>query len=91
VPFTPATNTPAPIRHRHADFFPEHPRVATPGEPTAVGNLHTAAALPVFLGLPAVALAGAWSFRRHGQPGWAAYSAATAPEVIWLTVGLLKP
>jgi hypothetical protein len=55
---------------------------ATPAPATTVGKLHTAAAVPVFLGLPAVALACAWTFHRRGRPGWAAYSAATAATML---------
>jgi hypothetical protein len=51
---------------------------AAPAQPTATGNLHTVAALPIFLGIPAAAAASAWQASRCGRPGWAAYSAATA-------------
>ncbi len=53
----------------------------TPGalvRPTATGTIHTVAALPVFLGIPAAAAAWAWQAARSGRPGWAAYSAATS-------------
>lgn len=59
----------------------------TPSEPTASGSMHTVAALPIFLGVPAVALACAWRFHRAGSRGWALYSAATSVSMLagrWL-------
>jgi hypothetical protein len=53
-----------------------------PAQPTATGNLHTVAALPIFLGIPAAAVASAWQASRGGRPGWAAYSAATAVAML---------
>lgn len=55
---------------------------ATPAETTATGNLHTVAALPIFLGIPAAAATWAWQASRCGKPGWAAYSAATAVAML---------
>jgi hypothetical protein len=55
---------------------------AAPAQPTATGNLHTVAAVPVFLGIPAAAATYAWSASRCGRPGWAAYSAATAVAML---------
>jgi Protein of unknown function (DUF998) len=54
----------------------------TPPEPTASGSMHTVAALPIFLGIPAVALACAWRFHRAGRQGWALYSAATSVSML---------
>ncbi|MCO1657141.1 DUF998 domain-containing protein [Pseudonocardia humida] len=48
--------------------------------------LHDLAAIPVFLGLPAAALAYAWAFRRAGDRGWAAGSAAAGLAML---VGLV--
>ena len=53
-----------------------------PAETTKTGSLHTAAALPIFLGIPAAAFACAWRFHRSGRPGWAAYSAATGASML---------
>jgi hypothetical protein len=39
--------------------------------------LHDLFAIPVFLGLPAAALAYGWAFRRAGDRGWATYSTAS--------------
>lgn len=50
----------------------------TPSEPTATGAMHNIAALPIFFGIPAAALACAWKFRRAGRRGWSLYSAATS-------------
>jgi hypothetical protein len=44
---------------------------------TTSGALHDAFSVPVFLGLPAAALAYAWWFLRHGDRGWAGYSLAS--------------
>lgn len=54
----------------------------TPTEPTAAGSLHTVAALPIFLGIPAVALASALRFHRVGRQGRALYSAATSLSML---------
>jgi uncharacterized protein DUF998 len=54
----------------------------TPSEPTATGAVHNIAALPIFLGIPAVALACAWRFHRAGRRGWAFYSAATSVSTV---------
>jgi Protein of unknown function (DUF998) len=43
---------------------------------------HGIAAIPIFFGLPAAALACAWRFGRAGQPRWALYCAATAASTI---------
>jgi hypothetical protein len=61
----------------------------TPTETTATGAKHTLAALPIFLGIPAAALACAWRFYRSGRPGWAAYSAATSASML-TTMGLFS-
>jgi hypothetical protein len=53
-----------------------------PARPTATGTIHTVAALPIFLGIPAAASACAWQASRSGRPGWAAYSAATAAAML---------
>lgn len=60
-----------------------------PAEATATGAMHTVAALPIFLGIPAAALACAWRFYRGGRPGWAAYSAATGASML-ITMGLFS-
>ena len=54
----------------------------TPSEPSAAGSMHNVAALPIFLGVPAVALACAWRFHRAGRQGWALYSAATGVSML---------
>lgn len=43
---------------------------------------HGIAAIPIFFGLPAAALACAWRFHRAGHPRWAFYSAATAASTV---------
>lgn len=48
-----------------------------PSDPTTTGAVHNIAALPIFLGIPAAALACAWRFRQAGRRGWGRYSAAT--------------
>jgi Protein of unknown function (DUF998) len=53
-----------------------------PAKPSAAGTVHTVAALPVFVGIPAAAIACAWQASRSGRPGWAAYSAATAAVML---------
>jgi hypothetical protein len=49
--------------------------------------MHTVAALPIFLGIPAAAFACAWRLHRSDSPGWAAYSAATGGAML-TTAGL---
>ncbi len=51
-------------------------------EPSTSMTRHGIAAIPVFFGLPAAALACAWRFRRAGEPRWALYSAATAASIV---------
>ncbi len=58
-----------------------------PAETTAMGSMHTVAAFPIFLGIPAAAFVCAWQFHRSGRPGWAAYSAATGASML-TNVGL---
>lgn len=53
-----------------------------PAGTTATGTMHTVAAVPIFLGIPAAAFACAWRFHRSGRPGWAAYSAATGASML---------
>jgi hypothetical protein len=53
-----------------------------PSDPTATGTMHNIAALPIFLGIPAAALACAWRFRRAGRRGWELYSAATGVSTL---------
>lgn len=47
-------------------------------QPSQAGAAHNLAAVPVFFGLPAAALACSWRSWRGGQRGWALYSGATA-------------
>jgi hypothetical protein len=47
-------------------------------QPSAAGTVHNLAALPVFLGLPAAALACGWQSWRAGQHRFGLYSAGTA-------------
>lgn len=58
-----------------------------PAQTTATGTMHTVAAVPIFLGVPAAAFACAWRFHRSGRPRWAAYSAATGVSML-TTIGL---
>jgi Protein of unknown function (DUF998) len=58
-----------------------------PTKNTATGAMHTVAALPIFLGIPAAALACAWRFHRSGRRDWALYSAATSVSML-TTMGL---
>ncbi len=59
-----------------------------PGTPDALtrpsrsGTAHNLAAVPVFLGLPAAALACGWRAGRAGQRGFGLYSAATAVTMV---------
>ncbi len=46
--------------------------------PSPAGTAHNLAAIPVFFGLPAAALASSWRAWRAGQRGFGLYSAATA-------------
>jgi hypothetical protein len=46
--------------------------------PSPAGTVHNLAAVPVFLGLPAAALACSWRSWRAGQRGFGVYSAGTA-------------
>jgi hypothetical protein len=48
---------------------------------------HGIAAIPIFLGLPAAALACAWRVHQAGRPQWAVYSAATAASTV-VNIGL---
>jgi len=66
-------------------YPPETPDA--PAEITATGTMHTVAALPIFLGIPAAAFACAWRFHRGGRPGWAAYSAVTGASML-ASIGL---
>ena len=43
---------------------------------------HGIAAMPIFFGLPAAALACAWRFHRAGHPRWACYSTVTAASTV---------
>lgn len=53
-----------------------------PGTPDVpAGTLHNLSALPIFLGIPAGALAYAWRFHRRGEHAWALYSAAAGVSV----------
>jgi hypothetical protein len=49
-----------------------------PARSSRAGTAHNLAAVPVFLGLPAAAACYGWRSWRAGQPGFAAYCAATA-------------
>jgi len=59
-----------------------------PGTPDALPaqsasmTRHGIAAIPIFFGLPAAALACSWRFRRAGHPRWAAYCAGTAASTV---------
>ncbi|MBO0823663.1 MAG: DUF998 domain-containing protein [Actinobacteria bacterium] len=55
---------------------------AVSAKTTTTGNLHTAAGMPIFLGIPAAAAAYAWQAVRGGRPGWAVYSAATTVAML---------
>ena len=50
--------------------------------PSPAGTAHTLAAVPVFLGLPAAALACSWRSWRAGQRGFGLYSAGTAVTML---------
>ncbi|MGH3404831.1 MAG: DUF998 domain-containing protein, partial [Streptosporangiaceae bacterium] len=47
------------------------------GHPSRTGTIHNLSAVPVFLGLPAAAVASGWRSRRGGQRGFGLYSAGT--------------
>ncbi len=51
-------------------------------EPSRAGVAHDLAAIPVFVGLPAAALACSWRSWRAGQRGFALYSASTASTML---------
>jgi len=55
---------------------------AVPSRPSPAGTAHNLAAVPVFLGLPAAALAYGWRSWRSGQRGLRLYSAATAVTML---------
>ncbi|HEY2638371.1 MAG TPA: DUF998 domain-containing protein [Streptosporangiaceae bacterium] len=61
-------------------YPPGTPKV--PPAQSASMTRHGIAAMPIFFGLPAAALACAWRFRRAGQPRWAFYSAASAASTV---------
>jgi Protein of unknown function (DUF998) len=72
-----------------AAIFPTDPVSGyPPGTPDAItrlslaGAAHNVAAIPVFLGLPAAALACGWRSWRAGQRGFALYSAGTAVTML---------
>ncbi len=50
--------------------------------PSASMARHGMAAIPIFFGLPAAALACAWRFHRAGHERWALYSGATAASMV---------
>ena len=57
----------------------------TPGAvspPSRAGTAHNLAAVPVFLGLPAAALACGWRSGRSGHRGFACYSAGSASAML---------
>ncbi len=51
-------------------------------EPSPGGTAHNLAAIPVFFGLPAAALACGWRSWRRGQRGFGAYSAGTGISML---------
>jgi hypothetical protein len=53
-----------------------------PVRPTRAGSWHNLCAIPVFAGIPAVALLSAGSSLRAGDTAWAAYSCATAVTML---------
>jgi hypothetical protein len=53
-----------------------------PTEPTRTGNAHSLVAVPVFVGLPAAALACGWRSWRTGQHRFGLYSAGTAVTML---------
>ncbi len=52
------------------------------GRPSRAGAAHNLAAVPVFFGLPAAALACGWQSWRAGQRGFGLYSAGTAATML---------
>jgi uncharacterized protein DUF998 len=56
-----------------------------PARPTRTGIAHNLAAVPVFLGLPAAALAAGWRCWRAGQHRFGLYSAGTAVTMLTTT------
>jgi hypothetical protein len=57
-----------------------------PARRTTTGALHDLAAVPVFLGIPAAALASAVGSARRGRWRWATYSAASGVGMLAATV-----
>ncbi len=53
-----------------------------PAHPTRAGIAHNLAAVPVFAGLPAAALAGSWRAWRAGQHRFGLYSAGTGVTML---------
>ena len=53
-----------------------------PIQPSHTGTAHNLAAVPVFVGLPAAALACGWRFWRAGQHHFGIYSAGTAVTML---------
>jgi hypothetical protein len=51
-------------------------------QPSRTGTVHNLAAVPVFFGLPAAALAGGWRAWRAGQRRFGLYSAVTAVTML---------
>jgi Protein of unknown function (DUF998) len=54
-------------------------------QPSRTGIMHNLAAVPVFLGLPAAALACGWQSARTGHRGFGLYCAATATTMLATT------
>lgn len=63
-----------------SDYPPGTPDAPT--EQTTNMTMHGIAALPIFLGIPAAALACARPCRRSGDPTWALYSAVTGMSML---------
>jgi hypothetical protein len=61
-------------------YPPQTPDALT--EPSRTGTAHNIAAVPVFFGLPAAALAVSWRSWRAGQRGFGLYSAGTAVTML---------
>jgi Protein of unknown function (DUF998) len=57
----------------------------TPARPSRAGRVHNLTAIPVFLGLPAAALACSWRSWRTGQRTFALYSTGTAITMLTTT------
>jgi Protein of unknown function (DUF998) len=64
-------------------YPPQTPSALT--EPSRTGTAHNVAAVPVFFGLPAAALAAGWRSWRAGQRGFGLYSAGTAVTMLATT------